>query len=282
MISLSITFDGRSSRLLLCRDMTAEVLAQAQQERLQESLRRSRRMAEMGALVAGVAHEVRNPLFSISASVDALEAELRDQPDFAELASLLRSQVARLTQLMRDLLDYGKPAELSRATVAAGDPLRVAVRACAEMADARGVELVTELAPNLPALSLDAARIQQVFENLIANGVQHAPRGTRVRVAGVPSESQDGPAIAFSVENEGTGIAEEDMARLFEPFFSRRKGGTGLGLPIVQRIVEAHGGLVAAANRAGGGAVFTVTLPVTPPRGEAPGVTAAGYDTSTS
>jgi len=277
MTSLTVTFDGRASRLLLCRDVTAEALAQAQQERLQESLRRSQTMAAMGALVAGVAHEVRNPLFSLTATVDALEAELRDRPEFVELAGLLRSQVARLTQLMRDLLDYGKPSGLSLVTVSAGEPLRLAVRACATLAASKGVELATQVAPALPAVRVDVARLQQVFENLIANAVQHAPPGTRVRLAALSTQGEDGPAATFQVEDEGPGILESDLPRLFEPFFSRRKGGTGLGLPIVQRIVEAHGGLVTAANGARGGALFTVTVPAAPPGEER----AAGYDVPT-
>jgi PAS domain S-box-containing protein len=263
MTSLTIVFEGRSARLLLCRDMTAEAEAQIEQERLQESLRRSETMAAMGGLVAGVAHEVRNPLFSISATVDALETDLRDRPDFMELAGLLRSQVGRLTQLMRDLLDYGKPAALRLAAVQPGDPVRVAARACAALARSKDVELIVQVAPGLPALALDAGRIEQVLENLLANAVQHAPRGTCVRLTADLREG--GQAVAFRVEDEGPGIASADLERLFEPFFSRRQGGTGLGLPIVHRIVEAHGGMVGAANRPQGGAAFTVTLPVPTP-----------------
>ena len=263
MTSLEIVLDDRRARLLLSRDLTAENRAQTERERLQESLRRSESMAAMGGLVAGVAHEVRNPLFSISATVDALETDLRDRPDFMELAGLLRSQVGRLTQLMRDLLDYGKPAALSLAAVQPGDPVRVAARACAALARSKEVELSVQVAPGLPALALDAGRMEQVLENLLANAVQHAPRGTCVRMT--VHLADGGEAVVFRVEDEGPGVAPADLERLFEPFFSRRQGGTGLGLPIVHRIVDAHGGLVRAANRSQGGAVFTVTLPVPTP-----------------
>ena len=214
----------------------------------------------MGGLVAGVAHEVRNPLFSISATLDALETDLRDRSDFMELAGLLRSQVGRLTQLMRDLLDYGKPAELSLAAVQPGDPVRKATRSCAALARSKEVELDVRVAPGLPALALDAGRMEQVLDNLLANAVHHAPRGTSVRLT--VDLAGDGRAVSFRVEDDGPGIAPADLERLFEPFFSRRQGGTGLGLPIVHRIVDAHGGTVRAANRSQGGAVFTVILPV--------------------
>jgi signal transduction histidine kinase len=105
--------------------------------------------------------------------------------------------------------------------------------------------------------------MEQVLENLLANAVHHAPRGTSVRLT--VDLADNGRAVSFRVEDDGPGVASADLERLFEPFFTRRQGGTGLGLPIVQRIVEAHGGVVRAANRPQGGAVFTVTLPVPTP-----------------
>jgi PAS domain S-box-containing protein len=264
MTSLIVAFDGKPARLILNRDITAEIRANAERERLEESLRRSHAMSALGSLVAGVAHEVRNPLFSISASVDALESELGGRAEYAEYAQLLRSQVARLTQLMRDLLDYGKPPAPRIALAQPADLTRRALRTCAALARGHGVELRADTDEGLPTLAVDASRMEQVFENLLANAVQHAPRGSVVRLATrhAPGEPQ---AVEFSVEDDGPGIAPADLPRLFEPFFSRRKGGTGLGLPIIQKIVDAHGGRVTAGNREQGGAIFTVTLPVEVP-----------------
>ncbi len=245
---------GDERMILAVRDITRLVA-------LQESLRRSETMSAMGSLVAGVAHEVRNPLFSISAAFDVLEIELGDREDYAEWAKLLRLQVVRLSQLMQDLLDYGKPTLLNPTAADPGETIRRALNSCAALARERGVTLVESLFPEIPRLEMDAGRMEQVFENLVANAIQHSPPGGRVRVAARLGPARDAP-VEFTVEDEGTGLAEADISRLFEPFFSRRQGGTGLGLSIVQRIVEAHGGRVAAANRAAGGAVFEISLPL--------------------
>ena len=229
---------------------------------VQEQLRNARLMETMGALVAGVAHEVRNPLFSISATVDAMEAGGRPQGEFAEHLELLRSQVGRLTRLMQDLLDYGKPAELYPRPTRLESVLTRAVRACDTLAQERKVGVELSVAADLPALHADATRLEQVCQNLIANALQHSAAGSVVRVAASLDAEDAPPSILCTVEDAGPGLPPGQLARIFEPFFTRRKGGTGLGLSIVQRLVEAHGGFVRAENRESGGARFVVRLPL--------------------
>jgi signal transduction histidine kinase len=119
-----------------------------------------------------------------------------------------------------------------------------------------------DLAADLPPLDIDAVRVEQALENLLANAIQHAPAGSVVRVAGRLDQTGLEPMARCTVEDEGPGVPVQSLEQVFEPFFSRRKGGTGLGLAIVQRVAEAHGGDVLAENRPGTGARFTLLLPV--------------------
>jgi PAS domain S-box-containing protein len=248
--------------ILVARDIT-RIIA------LQESLQRSETMSALGSLVAGVAHEVRNPLFSISATLDAFEAEFGIRDEYSDFVSLLRSQVARLNQLMRDLLDYGKPPVARLTPARLQDVIQRGIRATASLARDREVHVRVASEAPLPPLALDVGRIEQVFENLLANAIQHSPKDGTVCVTTSLVHDGDRRFVVGRIEDAGPGIPEADLPHLFEPFFSRRKGGTGLGLSIVQRIVDAHGGTVRVANREGGGAAFTVTLPVAGGEGEA-------------
>ncbi len=229
---------------------------------LEESLRRTETMSALGSLVAGVAHEVRNPLFAISATVDAFEARFGAQEGYARYTSTLRQEVTRLSGLMHDLLDYGKPPTLDLALTALGPVVARAVAACADLAAAGGVTVTSDVPDKLPPVRLDASRMQQVFHNLIANALQHSPKGGTVSVAAVAVSGETGPCVEVRIEDQGPGFRDADLPHIFEPFFTRRRGGTGLGLSIVQRIVEQHNGAVVARNRTEGGAFTTVRLTV--------------------
>lgn len=230
--------------------------------KLQESLRRSETMSAMGALVAGVAHEVRNPLFGISATLDAFESRFKNRTEYRRYFDVLKERVQRLNELMQQLLDYGKPLRLELTEASPKELAQAAVQACAPRAAASRVEIAEEIAAGLQTLTVDRARVVQVFENLLENAIQHSAPGGRVTLRA--ESANGGSGVRFLVEDSGPGFRSEDLARVFEPFFTRRRGGTGLGLSIVQRIVEQHEGEIAAANRPGGGAMMTVTLPPIP------------------
>jgi PAS domain S-box-containing protein len=232
--------------------------------RAEEELRRSQTMAALGTVVAGVAHEVRNPLFAMSATLDALEERLSGSR--LPHVGVLRQELDRLTRLTTDLVDYGRPARLDLQEVAADELLSAALRDCGRLAEARGVRLVGGAAPGLPSFRADRGRLIQVLSNLIENAVHHAPADSLVSVDVHPARDQDRHWIEFRIEDAGPGFAPEVLARVFEPFFSRRRGGTGLGLSIALRLVEMHGGTITAGNRPEGGAALTVRLPVELPR----------------
>jgi PAS domain S-box-containing protein len=222
---------------------------------LQESLRRSATMSAMGMLVAGVAHEVRNPLFGLSALIEAFESQ--PEPRQAFPAEPFKRGLTRLQSIMQQLLDYGQPAPLVQTPQPLLRTLQEAVEACRGLARERQVEVALAAAPGLPPVVMDESRILQVFLNLLDNAVQHSPAGSRVVLAAAAA----GGWLECRVEDAGPGVAEADQAKVFEPFFTRRRGGTGLGLAIVQKIVVEHGGAVCCGSRPGGGTVMTVRLP---------------------
>ena len=227
---------------------------------LQDALRRAEAMSAMGALVAGVAHEVRNPLFAMTATLDGLEAAAGREPS-ARLLATLRRELDRINQLMGELLEYGKPPESAMASEPLAPVLSLAVRNCLPAAQRASVELELAAPLDLGVLAMQPGRLAQVFQNLIDNAVQHSAAGACVRI----EAALEGGFIEVRVLDRGAGFREDDLRHVFEPFFTRRPGGTGLGLSLVQRIVEQHGGSVVASNRAGGGAQMAVRLPAPQP-----------------
>ncbi len=249
--------DGNENRIaVVMRDVTSVI-------ELRESVRRGEQLAAMGELVAGVAHEVRNPLFGISASLDALELVVSEDDDARELFGALRIWIVRLNALMVQLLEYGKTWNVD---LSPGDVNEV-IRSAAEFSEASarklGIELHVDLETATPML-MDATRLTQVFSNLVINSMSYARQ--HIWITLVQRRSGTNTLLDCAVRDDGPGFAHDDLPRVFQPFFTRRRSGTGLGLSIVQRIVDEHGGMVSAANHPAGGAIVSITFPAIPER----------------
>ncbi|RKH38115.1 PAS domain S-box protein [Corallococcus sp. AB050B] len=234
---------------------------------LQAYVRRSETMAAMGAIVAGVAHEVRNPLFSISAVVDAVEATYGTRPELKPYLDVLRGEVRRLTHLTQELFEYGRPTRGEWTDGAVGAVVADALSACMLTSDKASVTLVREVSDALPPVRMDARRLFHVFRNVVENAVQHSPQGTAVHVTAEAVEEAGRPWVRCTVHDGGPGFKSEDLPHVFEPFFSKRRGGTGLGLSIVQRILDEHQGRIRLSNHPQGGAEVTILLPALSPAG---------------
>jgi PAS domain S-box-containing protein len=230
--------------------------------RLQQSVRESESMAELGQLVAGVSHEVRNPLFGMSATLDAFELKHGTDPTFSRYLTALRRELTRMSDLVRDLLDYGKPLDLKFEPVDLNSIFREAGEITTGLLQDKQVRLVLNVPQKLPDVRADVKRLVMVVVNLISNAIHYAPTETTVRIA--VHETNDGERswLWCAVKDEGPGFNPQDLVRVFQPFYTRRKGGTGLGLSIVERIISKHGGVVRASNHPHGGAEVMFGLPI--------------------
>lgn len=248
---LRVREEARGGTAVIFQDLT-ELRA------MEEAVQRSRRLAELGEVAAGLAHELRNPLASISGCVELLEgASLRG--DDQRILRIVQRETSRLDQLLGRFLEFSRPTPPQRRP--ADVALMVAETLDAFGADPASAGIAVERALVPSRVECDVDQVRQVLWNLVTNAAQalrDSGRGSRIRVA---CEPQPGGGATLTVEDDGPGIPAHDLQRIFTPFFTTKAKGTGLGLAVVQRIVDAHGGSVAVHTPAQGGAHFAVRLP---------------------
>ncbi len=231
-------------------------------------LHRSRSLAALGEMAAGIAHEVRNPLASIGLYAQMLNEDLADRPDGARLAAKITGAVDRIDTIVRDILRFAKDTTLHPQRVSVDELVDQALESCRSSLGATDLTIVREGDPD--RLEVDTTLMAQALANVIRNAAEAmdgSPSDTRVISISTRRERRRLPTggraehVVIGVRDHGPGISPDVLKRMFNPFFTTRRTGTGLGLAIVHRIVEAHGGHVVVFNSKEGGATVELCLP---------------------
>jgi len=226
---------------------------------LQEKVRRSERLASLGRLAAGVAHEIRNPLSSIRGFAQYFQKRFSGQAEEEGYASVMIKEVDRLNRVITELLDFAGPKEPRRERQPIEAIVDHALKLLAPDLDARKVAVAKEYEPGLPPIPVDRDQLSQVFINILLNAIQSMGEEGEIRV--VLRRRVPPPGVEVIVTDTGAGIPADDLEKGFGPFFSRKRKGTGLGLAIVHQIVTGHQGEIDVESEAGRGTTFRITLP---------------------
>jgi signal transduction histidine kinase len=235
-------------------------------EQIQAGARRSERLAALGQLSAGLAHEIRNPLGVIKGSAEMLQQKLEgSNPLASELAGYISTEVNRLSALVTRFLDFARPLHLELEPQSIVDVVERALKSVAAQWSGPPVQVERAYESGLPLVSMDEDFCERIFVNLAQNAYEAMTSGGTLRVAIRSAQHDRAVGVEIRFADTGPGVPEELREQIFNPFVTSKKGGVGLGLAIVSKIVDEHHGVLRLEPAAGSGACFSIFLPAAPP-----------------
>jgi signal transduction histidine kinase len=253
---LADSASGRDGILVLFSDLSRRKAVEAE-------MRKVDRLAALGRLSAGVAHEIRNPLAGIRTTAELLRGRLDGDEDRVRFVDVILEETERLDRIVGSLLQFARPPTPRPRPLDVRSLLDRARQLAAGKAAERGVTIRLDVPDDLPCPPGDPDQILQVILNLVLNAIEASPTGTAVRVTAGLETGVAGEAVRVAIEDRGPGVAPAVRERIFDPFFSTKPGGTGLGLSISQHIVRAHGGMLRLEDTPAGLSVALLSLPLT-------------------
>jgi two-component system sensor histidine kinase HydH len=232
-------------------------------KRLEKEVQRHDRLVALGKMAAGVAHEVRNPLSSIKGFATLLGSKFKDGSQEHEAADLLVEEAERLNRSITELLNYARPTALRKEPVNLGDIVDSSLKLISSDAQALEVKTLLDIEPDLPLISADKDKINQVLLNLYLNGLQameHSTFKKELKVS-VHRDANTG-MLVIEVQDTGNGIPQENLDKVLDPYYTTKPEGTGLGLALVYKIIDEHKGTIQFSSEEGDGTTVSVSLPI--------------------
>jgi two-component system sensor histidine kinase HydH len=260
LVSILAAYNEVTEKLRLSHEQLQQEVRKLREELAHKNaeLARSERLAALGQMAAGLAHEIRNPLGGIQLFASLLEKDLGHMPEQYALVQKISSGVCVLDGLVSDILDCAGEMTLQLAEVDLVGLVHESVELLAPLINQRRSEIITDL-PDSAELVVDRNQVRSALLNLLRNAVEAADQEGRISIALHSRDDQRSAEIIIA--DNGPGIPTENLDKIFNPFFTTKDAGTGLGLAQVHRIIEAHGGCIRAENRPEGGARFSIELP---------------------
>jgi two-component system sensor histidine kinase HydH len=238
--------------IILFRDLT-EV------QNLKREVERSQRLASLGRLAAGVAHEIRNPLSSIKGFATYFRERYKEIPEDQRTAEIMVQEVDRLNRVITQLLDFARPLTINKRSTPLQGLIQHSLKMIEGQAREKNIQISTGFSPEIKEISIDPDKINQVLLNLYLNAMEAMEHGGALSVDVLWDE--DSQRTMIRVSDNGAGISKKDLIHIFDPYFTTKQSGTGLGLAIVHKIVESHGGEVRVGSETGKGTTVTIYLP---------------------
>jgi len=237
-----------------------EIIEKRAQERLllKEKLGNAERLASVGKMVAGISHEIRNPLGIISSTAELLKQKMARTDPEVELADVIVQEADRLNSIVTDFLDFARPQAPNLMPCKVDEVIEKNLTFLAPEINKNGYKVHKRFASHIPEILADPGLLYQAFLNILMNAMQAMPQGGAIYI----ELSARGHTLTIIFSDEGPGIPEETLNKIWEPFFTTKDKGSGLGLPIVNKIIEGHGGIIEVENGPEKGAQVTITLPV--------------------
>ncbi len=236
------------------------IIQKRAQERLKlkEQLSRAKHLSSLGEMVAGVSHEIRNPLGIISSSAELLKKKMNPEDTSARIPDIIIEESGRLNNIITDFLNYARPREPNLFPCRVVEVIEKITQYLSSQMESEGYTIHTHYDDKVPKIQADADMLYQAFLNIMLNAMQAMPDGGSIDIAAI---ARDG-SLWITFEDQGPGIAKEAIGKMWDPFFTTKDKGTGLGLGIVKNIIEAHNGKIRIENRSKGGTRVAVRLPV--------------------
>jgi two-component system sensor histidine kinase HydH len=227
--------------------------------KLQEEVRRKEKLAALGRLAGGVAHEIRNPLSSIKGLATYFGSKFAEESEDRESANVMVREVDRLNRVVSELLELARPSELKLKQTDLNELLAHSVRLVQQDAHAKNIDINLSTSDDVPLIQVDSDRLSQCLLNIYLNAIQSMGDGGVLSVKSLPGKNG---TIKVEIGDTGKGINPNDLKKVFDPYFTTKPSGTGLGLAIVHKIIEAHQGNIKVESTPGKGTVFSIVLPI--------------------